>query len=406
MAARRLRILLLSSWFPYPPTNGSKVRLYQLLQQLAAGHDVVLVGLLDSPADTPQAAAVRDLCEAIEVWPRPYFDPHRWRARLAFLHPWPRSLIDTHCAALAECVDRRLKQEHFDLIVACQLDAARYVPGDRRVPALLEEVELTTLYEQAQKAPSLAARARYALTWWKQRRFVRQLLRRFDACSVVSDEERDLLVATVGKLPPVSVIPNGVQVPDQLPTAPRHAQRLMFTGTLRYAANHDAVVWFIEAVLPILREAVPQVEMQITGDDGGLPLPADPAVTRLGVVPDVRAALATAAVAIVPLRVGGGTRFKILDAFATGTAVVSTRKGAEGLAVRDGEHLLLADTAPEFAAAVLRLLHDASLAARLAAKARELVQAEYDWRAIGPRFEALVQAVAARSVVPSTAGEG
>ncbi|MGQ9768776.1 MAG: glycosyltransferase family 4 protein, partial [Anaerolineae bacterium] len=171
---------------------------------------------------------------------------------------------------------------------------------------------------------------------------------------------------------------------------------LVFNGSLTYSANYDAMQWFLAQVWPRIRAQVPAATLTITGSTAGVNLTGlalDDHVRLTGYVEDVRLPVAEAAVAIAPIRQGGGTRLKILEAMALGTPVVATAKGAEGLDVVDGEHLLLADDPERFAASVLRLLADDALAARLAADARRLVEGRYDWEQIGRRFVNLVEDV-------------
>ncbi len=136
---------------------------------------------------------------------------------------------------------------------------------------------------------------------------------------------------------------------------------LIFTGPFRYLANHDAMVWFLQEIYPQIQRQLPNVCLTITGDHANLPLPHATNVTLTGFVEDVRPLVASSWVSLVPVRVGAGTRLKILEAMATGVPVVSTTKGAEGLEVNDGEHLLIADSAQGFAENVVQLLKDSKL---------------------------------------------
>jgi glycosyltransferase involved in cell wall biosynthesis len=397
MPAGRLRIVVLSWWFPFPPVNGSKLRAFQILETLAAEHDVTLLSFTDSAGDLPEHPRIVELCRAIEVWPRPSFVRDSWRARLALFRGSPRWIVETESPPFAARVQELLDSSGFDIVVALQLGAARYVPRRRQIRALVEEIELAGLYEQLTQAPSAWQRARYGLTWLKHRRYLRRLLQRFDACTVVSEPERRLLLSAVPSAPAVHVIPNAIEIPP-LPCRPRLSHRLMFNGTLVYEANRDALAWFVELILPRVRAQHADIELCVTGDGAQSSLMGAPGVSHLGIVPDVHEALAAAAVAVVPVRRGGGTRFKILDAFAAGTPVVSTRKGAEGLNVRDQEHLLLADTPEVFAGAIVRLLDDPQLAARLACNGRRLVEAEHDWAVSGQRLLTLVEQLAGGEV--------
>ena len=165
---------------------------------------------------------------------------------------------------------------------------------------------------------------------------------------------------------------------------------LAFTGTMDFRPNVDAVLWFARQVLPLIQAQVPDVRFFAVGQRPHRRLEVlrnDPAITLTGLVKDTRPYIAGAAVYVVPLRVGGGTRFKILEALSMGKPLVSTALGAEGFPVKHGRELLLADQAEDFAAAVVSLLHDPARRQELGRAGRALVEARYDWRAIVPLVE-------------------
>ncbi|MGD8807776.1 MAG: glycosyltransferase family 4 protein, partial [Chloroflexota bacterium] len=161
-----------------------------------------------------------------------------------------------------------------------------------------------------------------------------------------------------------------------------------------YQANYDAVRYFLAEIYPLIRTARPETTFKVTGSANGALLDGlalDESVKLTGFVKDIRPEVAGAAVCVIPLREGGGTRLKILEALALGTPVVSTSKGAEGLAVESGKHLLIADDPGHFARETLRLLGDAGLRRALAENGRRLVEAAYDWRRIGREYTALLE---------------
>jgi glycosyltransferase involved in cell wall biosynthesis len=176
---------------------------------------------------------------------------------------------------------------------------------------------------------------------------------------------------------------------------------LIYTGSFQYAANYDAMVWFLGQVWPQVRAALPDARLRITGEHAGLPLPTTEGVILTGLVPDVRPLVAESWAALAPLQSGGGTRLKILEAMALGTPVVATSKGAEGLDAQPEVHLLVADDPADFAAAVIRLLQDASLRRALARRAQTWVAAHYDWDEILPQFLQVVDAAAVTRPVGS-----
>jgi polysaccharide biosynthesis protein PslH len=390
-----MHVLFLSRWFPYPATNGSKLRIYNLLRVLASRHEVTLLSFADRPDADPAAPALRALCRDIHVVPWTPFDPGSAHALRGLLSSMPRSLVDTFSPVMARRIETILAQDRPDLVVASQVATASYAEYFHDTPALFEEVELGVLYDRFTRAPTAAQRVRHGLTWLKHRRYLSRLLPHFRACTVVSETERSLLATAVPHAPHIEVIPNAVDVAATASVkSTRNPNGLIFAGSLSYFANHDAMRWFLADVFPHIRRDWPAAQLTVTGDPGDASLEPTPGVTLAGLLDDVRGAVASAAVSVVPLRIGGGTRLKILESMALGTPVVATSKGAEGLDVVNGEHLLIADEPRQFADHVLTLLRDPVLRERVAGQARELVARRYDWAVVGPRFAAQIDAVA------------
>lgn len=393
-----MRILFLSRWFPYPTSNGSKLRIYNLLRGLAAHHEVSLLSFTERDTETPAEPALRAICETIDVVRWKEFAPTSRRARLGFFQAAPRSVLDTYSPEMAGQIRETLAANQIDLVIASQLAMAAYAPAFAGTPAIFEEVELGVFYEQYTRAVSWPRRLRYGLTWFKHRRYLAHLLRNFQACTVVSEQERRLLQQAVPPFDAVHVIPNCIDlgqytaqstVQSTAQSAVQPTMRphdLIFTGSFRYHANYDAVTWFLQEMYPHIQRQVPEVMLKITGDHADLPLPPADNVIRTGFVDDIQSLIAQSAISIVPMRVGGGTRLKVLEAMALGTPVVSTAKGAEGLDVQDNVHLLIADTPAEFARAVVRVLTTPDLRRTLVQNAYRLVQEKYDWSRTLPGF--------------------
>jgi glycosyltransferase involved in cell wall biosynthesis len=390
-----MNLLYLSPWFPFPPTNGSELRIHALLRGLAARHDVTLLSFQRRPVDPRGLEEARDLLAAVHLVPWREFDPGSHRARLGLLSARPRSVVDTHSPEMESLIRQTTAERRYDAVIASELGMAAYWPAWGDLPAVLDDLELGAFREQARAAASPTTRARRRLMWAKLRAYARDLLPRFAAVTVVSERERALLREVAPRYAAVELIPNGVDLagyaaaPAALPD-----DKLIFTGAFTYDANYEAMVWFLGEVYPLIQREAPGVQMIITGDHAGKPLPPAANVTLTGYVDDVRPLVAGAAVSVVPIRQGGGTRLKILEAMALGTPVVATAKGAEGL---DGTHereLLLADAPEAFAAAVLRLLRDKTLRQQLVNNACRLVRAQYDWAIILPRFLDVVERAA------------
>ena len=389
-----MRILYLTGWYPYPPDNGSKLRIYSLLTELARRHSVTLVVLTECPvAETP--TPLKELRGIIQVPARGY-RPLRPSALMGLLSPKPRMLVDTYQPLMSRQIQQLLQSSDYQFLIATEWITASYCAEVTGVPALFENAEFGVFESRIKQASSPLRRLRYRLPLLKLGFYMRRLLPRFRACTVVSEAEKNLLRRLAPRYSPIEVIPNCIRVADyEGISQPRRPNTLIFTGSLAYDANYDAMNWFLRDVYPLVLEQVPDVHLVITGDHCGLPLPDGSQVTRTGAVGDVRPLIAESCVSIVPVRLGGGTRFKILEAMCMKTAVVSTSKGCEGLKVRPGEHLLVADTPGEFAAHTARLLQDQDLRETLTRNANRIVLEEYDSAVVGPRFCNLVEKLAA-----------
>ena len=389
-----MRILFLSRWYPYPPSNGAKLRIYTLLRSLAERHEIGLISFTEAEEGAPDTAALEPYCQDIRTVRRKKFTPSSLSAQLGFLSMTPRSVVDTFSSEMKNCIDQALSAGGYELVIASQFDMAVYAPYFGGLPALFEEAEVGVLYEQPAQARSVWQRLRYSLTWVKHRNYLARLLRYFRACTVVSERERQLLLRAAPHYKAIEVIPNCINLDDYRDVCEAaQPNSLIFSGSFRYFANYDAMQWFLGKVYAKIQSEVPDAHLTITGDHAGLPLPTSENVTLSGFLPDVRSRVASSWTSLAPIRLGGGTRLKILEAMTLGTPVVATSKGAEGLEVEPGEHLLIADTPETFARATVHLLTNPELRQRLAENACHLIQNRYSCSVVMPRFLNLVEQV-------------
>lgn len=389
-----MKILFLSAWFPYPPNNGSKLRIYNLLRGLASEHEVTLISFTDYGGQTLPLKLNR-LCRKVIMIPAREYRSRSMRALLGLFHNKPRVLVDRYMPEVEVCLQHELSSGEYDLAIASQWYTADYLKNFPGIPAIFDEVEIGVFKDNVDRANNPVLRMRHELTNWKLRMYYRSLLKRFDACTVVSRGEQRLLAQMAPNYGPVKIVPNGVNLEDYLGCEEDpQPNRLIFTGSFTYRPNYEAMRWFLKEVYPQVRRYIPQVNLAITGIHDNLPLPDETGVMRTGFVPDVRPLIAGSWASLAPIQSGGGTRLKILEAMALGTPVIATSKGAEGIDARHGEHLLIADTPEEYAAATVRLLRDADLRRHLSENALDLVCERYSWKVIMPRFLNLVHTVA------------
>lgn len=393
-----MNVLFLASWYPFPPDNGSRLRTYHLLRGLAREHDVTLVALHD-PDQSPQTGSeVNEWCRRVIALPRRPYVPSRAQAIAALFSPRPRYLVDTHDPLVQDSIAREFADGTYDVIIASQLSMAAYAASLPHRAKIFDEVEIGIFQDAFVNAQGLA-RGRNALTWYKFARYLRGLVSQFSALTVVSEREQARLAGLGIDEKRVHLVPNGVDC-ESAGYAGQDPEpyTLIYNGATTYHANLDAVRYFVHEILPLVRAVEPRVRFMITGRADQVAqneLSEDNVVLFTGYVDDVRPVVRAGSVCVVPLRLGGGTRLKILEAMALGVPVVSTPKGAEGLGLENRVHLLLAESPQDFANATLELLSDRDLRNRLTFAARKHVCQEYDWSKSQERLARVLESVTA-----------
>lgn len=390
-----MKILFLSRWFPFPANNGSKIRIYHLLKELSQFHDVTLFSFFDPQETSIVSPEQYPFCSKVCLVPWKEFDAASRRARLGFFNLSPRFLLDTYSPQMEALIRDAVTGSDYDLIIASQLSMASYYPVFGHVPAIFEEVELGVFFDQAFHSNNWVSRFRHKLTWLKLQLYFSRLLDSFAACTVVSEQERRIFIEHFPDVAhKVHVLPNCIRLEDyQGLNIDVHQHQMIFTGSFRYKPNYDAMLWFVQNVFPLVLKQMSDARLIITGDHANMPLPGTENITFAGYVNDIKSLIASCAVSLVPLWSGGGTRLKILEAMAIGTPVVSTSKGAEGLIVQDGKHLLIADQPERFAANVIKVMCEQELRESLSLNALRLVEENYDWKMVIPKFLVLLDKV-------------
>lgn len=392
---RRLKVLWIVRTCPFPANDGEKLRVYNLLKAVAQQHDVTVLYRVMSADERHGQAELGKFCvggvHGIEV-PRPRGALGKLRWLLPFvISRYPIAL----CTVFFEPIRKRLAdlaaRERFDVVqvehssLDIYLDHVQF-PGDPATVLTLHNIDYIRNERVLQNTPVGPAKLYH---WFNQRRFKPwelQAIRRYDRVIAMSDVDQRILLNDLPGLP-VSVVPNGVDARAiGFQPAPEASEMVIFVASMDSEANHDGAMFFLREIWPLVKLARPAAQLKLVGRGPNAELQAqhnggDVVVT--GKVADVLGYYREAAVAIVPLRSGGGTRLKILEAMAAGAPVVSTTVGAEGLEVTDGHDIFIADTPQAFAAAVLRLLGDLPQRRALQDTARRLVETRYDWALIG-----------------------
>ena len=383
------RVLALTSRLPYPPTEGHQLRSWHLLKALASRHDVTLMSFLRSDDAPDQAGPLRAILRGLETFPIP--SEH---SRVALSHALLKGTLTRAPFLAAKYASnqfrlrlRELAQDadlvHVDMLPL--MAHADCVPHDVPLAMNAHNVEHHLLEIRASMERRPLARAFLKRQRTRLHDFERDACRRADALLACSDDDaRALRVLSPGGR--LQVVPNGVDLTTNRPsTAPPSRHRLVFVGQMGWFPNRDGVEWFLHSVFPRILEKRPDTEFVLVGKSDGLRVPARIAanVRLAGFVPDLRPVVHDAAVYVVPLRAGSGTRLKVLEAMALGKAIVTTTIGSEGICLRPDHEALFADDPQAFADAVLALLADPYRAGQMGAAARQCADENFSWDGIG-----------------------
>jgi len=408
-----MNVLFACAYVPYPPDTGGRTRAYHTLLYLSERHDVHLLAFYHGPEERQYQDMLSSLCETVTLVPAPAW-PSGPLARLRRALRAPADIvIPRRSPALAEALRHAIAQHPIDLVHLEELGWEGYAaaPGDIPTVLVKQNVEARMWASlAASKRPGSPGWALTTLEAWALRRWEGRAAAHFDRVVVTAETQREALAARGCPRERIAVVPNGVDTdyftpasrpfPQGLPPPKlgegRGGGKLVFTGALFWYPNVDSACWLVREIWPRVRAQEPLAELFLVGREPAAQvqaLAAVPGVTVTGAVPDVRPYLADAAVVVVPARVAGGTRLKVLEALAMGKAVVSTSVGVGGLDLAPGRELLVADGAEALADAVVALLRDPARQAALGAAGRVAVVARYDWRAVLPALDAVYREV-------------
>ena len=395
MSDEKMRILFLSPTVPFPLTDGGRIRVFNLLKQVATKNDVTLLALETQPTDAEGVAQLQQLGIRVHLVPNAQTLPPVSFGTLlkAFLKRQPITVARYDLPAYRQKFKELIATGTFDLVHYEMFHTAQF-HIEARLPSVLSQQNVDSAIWR--RLCSETINPFYKFAYWTQQlsfqRYERILSPKFDAVTCTSDIDAAVFQRHCTKNI-IEIIPNGVDVTHYLPDfsaeTPAH---LIYIGSMDWYPNEDAVDFFADEVLPQIQERVPDVRFSIVGGNPSArvqKLAERKGVVVTGRVPEIKPYFAEATVFVVPLRIGSGTRLKILEALAMGKAIVSTSVGAEGLDLKDGEEIFIADEPTGFAEAVTRLLTDASLRRRIGENGRARVERDYDWRSIGEKLHQL-----------------
>ena len=388
-----MKILFVAPYLPSPPRFGGQRRMDGLMRGLAGDHEVSILSFNSTDQWTQESLdATRLFCRKVtalsDLDPRTMREKRRLQMRsLASLHSFEHLQVKRR-ADFQKKIDEHLASEAYDIVQVefANMASYRYSRRGNKPLLVLDEhnIEYDLQRRTAGSADGLSRRVYSSLNWRKLGREEKAAWRRFDGVVLTSERDAQLL-SSVSPATRLAVVPNGVNVEQFQPsTGTPEPDRLLFFGANNYFPNHDALLYFIDEILPKVVERRPNVKLSIVGPG------VQPAVLAresrhveiAGFVDDLMPHLDRASVVVVPLRIGGGTRLKIVEAMAKSKAIVSTRIGAEGIDLTHERDVLLADSPTDFAQQIVRALSEPELAQRLGQQARALAESRYAWTAV------------------------
>ena len=392
-----MRVLLLTQVLPYPPDSGPKVKTYYVLKYLAARHQVTLVSFVRDTDKPEYIQHLETLCEQVITVPiarSTTYDALFMGQSLWSGEPW--MMLRDQRPEMKAVLDELVETTYFDVVHADQLNMAQYAlmfKNSRRVLDLHNALWL--LYKRLAESLPVHSPMKYILMrdWRLLKQYEGEICRDFDAVTAVSSEDKAALVEA-GARSDITVIPIAIDTDEQeqivrQPSVPH----IVHVGTMYWQPNIEGINWFLDNIYPLVKKQVPDVRCTLIGarppESITQRVQTDLSLTVTGYVDDTLPYLRDSSMMVVPLKAGGGMRVKILNALSQGIPMVSTTLGCEGIGVKDGDNILVADDPQAFADATVRLLTDAALNERVTSSGRTTAQSIYDYRAACKPLDAL-----------------
>ena len=375
-----MKILYLTSRFPFPPDRGDRLRAFHVVKSLSREHAVHLLSFIEKEGERASVIEMRRYCEEVDVV---HLSPARSRlnALLSLFSPLPLQVSYYSSSSMRKLVEDKLSGASFDLIMVHLFRMAEYVRGRKGTYKIIDFTDVVSReLEIALPHRKGVSRAVYLLETPRIHRYEKEIALEFDETWLVSQRDIESLKEMTGGVARSWLVPNGVDVSAFRPVeGAERRDTVIFVGHMGVFHNQDAVSYYSREIRPLLKAEHPSLDFEVVGR-----YPADlpsklPGVKLLGFVEDINGAYNRARVCVAPLRFCTGIQNKVLEPMAAGTPVVATPLANEGIGGRDGRELLLARTPSEFASKISLILRDPLLGRRLGERAREFVTERYSW---------------------------
>lgn len=377
-----MQLLFLTSRLPYPPDRGDRRRVFDFIKMLSTEHKITLLSFIADNEERKYLSALEEYCQSVQV-----VLMKSWRSAITVgLNFWRNQPLQTmyyRSLAMQNSVDQTLSETDFDAIYVHLFRMAPYVVN---TPELYRIVDLTDVISQEilRSVPyrGFLSKILYRIELPRIERYERWVAEAFEEIWLISEHDRSVLAQTCSKAN-IQIVPHGVDTDFFLPVAVDEIPNsIIFVGHMSVFHNVDAVTYLAKEILPMVRDDIPDVALQIVGakpNQQVQKLAQEPGVEVTGYVQDLNLALNRGAVFVAPLRFAAGVQTKVVEAMAAGRGVVVTSLVNQGIGAQPDRDLLIADTPVEISSAIVRLLRDSELRQRLGSSARDYVQQHFSW---------------------------
>lgn len=389
-----MKILMLTPYLPYPLLSGGQIRTYNLLKKMARLHEITLFSLIKNDEEKQYIKELEKYCHKVRVFKRsskPFTLKNILRTAFS---SYPFLVIRNHVGQVIDAIREELASDNYDLIHAETFYMMPHIP-QTNIPVILVEQTIEYLgYESfAQNIKLKLLRPLLNIDIKKIKYWEKYYWRNCDQLVTMSEEDKIFIQKEIGHKTPISVVANGVDTAwfAQKKFVKRKAPTLLSVGTFKWLPNVEAVQFLVQKVWPLIKAKRPDVKLWIVGNAPTAQIlnyaRHDAQIEVSGRIPDIREAFSGAHILLAPVFSGKGTRYKILEAMAAGTPIIATSIAVEGLGVKNGEEVLIANRAEKIAQTTLSLLENESLQNKLSRQGQTFVRQNFDWDLIAKKLD-------------------
>lgn len=393
---------MLTPYLPFPLLSGGQIRTYNLLKKLAKKHEVTLFSLIKNHEEKKYIPELEKYCHKVRVFKRsehPFTFTNIFKTAIS---SYPFLVMRNHAPKIISAVEKELEQNNYDLIHAETFYMMPHIPQTTTPTILVEQTIEYLGYESYAKKAPFFLRPILNIDINKIRHWEKHYWKACDTLIVMSEDDKKYISKEIGESKKIEVVANGVDTDwfAEIKKQKQNNPTVLSVGTFKWLPNVEAVEYLVTQVWPLLKEKIAEAELKIVGN---APTEAvyeyekkDPSIKVIGRIPDIRDAFATSDILMAPVFSGKGTRYKVLEAMASGTPVVATTTAVEGLEVTSGVHVMTSNSAKGMAKLAVELLNDTKKRKDMAKNGKKFVKEHYDWDLISQKLDKIYQRIGSK----------